>query len=98
MAFRRSCMGMGELWRSYNKRTVVRSPQSFLPAIRAKDLGAIPVGVRAQLVAHDGSLADEVVTRENERVLSVGNTPSPAATASFNVCRRIFGRLAARLT
>jgi hypothetical protein len=31
--------------------------------------------VRAQLVAHDGSLPDDVVTCENERVLKVGDTP-----------------------
>ena len=32
------------------------------------------------------------------RVLNVGNTPSPAATASLNISKLIAGRLAARLT
>jgi hypothetical protein len=36
--------------------------------------------------------------RENERVLNVGDTPSPAATASLNISKLIVGRLAARLT
>jgi L-2-hydroxyglutarate oxidase len=98
MAFRHWRMGMGELWRSYNKRAFVRALQRLLPAIRAEDLEAIPAGVRAQLVVRDGSLVDDVVIRENERVLNVGNTPSPAATASLNISKLIVGRLAARLT
>jgi (S)-2-hydroxyglutarate dehydrogenase len=90
--------GMGELRRSHNKRAVVRAPQSLLPSNRADERGAIPTGVRAQLVAHDGSLPDDVVTCENERVLSVRNTSSPAATASFNISKLIFGRIGVRLT
>jgi (S)-2-hydroxyglutarate dehydrogenase len=54
--------------------------------------------VRAQLVVRDGSLVDDVVIQESERVVNVGNTPSPAATASLNISKLIVGRLAARLT
>ncbi|HEY3967031.1 MAG TPA: L-2-hydroxyglutarate oxidase [Planctomycetaceae bacterium] len=98
MAFRHWRMGIGELWRSYNKRAFVRALQRLLPAIRAEDLESIPAGVRAQLVVRDGNLVDDVVIRENERVLNVGNTPSPAATASLNISKLIVKRLAARLT
>jgi L-2-hydroxyglutarate oxidase len=98
MAFRHWRMGMGELWRSYNKRAFVRALQRLVPAIRAEDLEAIPAGVRAQLVVRDGSLVDDIVIRENERVLNVGNTPSPAATASLNISKLIVARLASRLT
>jgi (S)-2-hydroxyglutarate dehydrogenase len=97
MAFRHWRMGMGELWRSFNKRAFVRALQRLLPAIRAEDLEAIPAGVRAQLVLRDGSLVDDIVIRENERVLNVGNTPSPAATASLNISKLIVERLADRL-
>ena len=96
MAFRHWRMGMGELWRSYNKRAFVRALQRLLPAIRAEDLEAIPAGVRAQLVTRDGSLVDDVVIRENEHVLNIGNTPSPAATASLNISKLIVERLATR--
>jgi L-2-hydroxyglutarate oxidase len=98
MALRHWRMGMGELWRSYNKRAFVRALERLLPAIRAEDLEAIPAGVRAQLVVRDGSLVDDVVIRESECVLNVGNTPSPAATASLNISKLIAERLAARLT
>ena len=97
MASRHWRMGLGELWRSYNKQAFVRALKCLLPAIRAEDLEAIPAGVRAQLVVRDGSLVDDVVIRESERFVNVGNTPSPAATASLNISKLIVGRLAARL-
>ncbi len=98
MASRHWRMGMGELWRSYNKLAFVRALQRLMPEIRSEDLEAIPAGVRAQLVVRDGSLVDDVVIRENESILNVGNTPSPAATASLNISKLIVERLAARLT
>jgi (S)-2-hydroxyglutarate dehydrogenase len=98
MARRHWRKGIGEIWRSYNKQAFVRALQRLMPAIRAEDLDAIPAGVRAQLVVRDGSLVDEVVIRENERVVNIGNTPSPAATASLNISKLIVERIAARLT
>jgi L-2-hydroxyglutarate oxidase LhgO len=89
---------VGELWRSYNKRAFVRALQRLLPAIRAEDLEAIPAGVRAQIGGRDGSLAVDVVIREDQRVLNVGNTPSRAATASLSISKLIVGRFAARMS
>src|SRR5262245_4128954 len=90
-------MGLGELWRSISKRAFVRALQRLVPEIRADDLDPIPAGVRAQLVARDGSLVDEWVIKEDERVINIGNTPSPAATASLNIGKLIVERLATRL-
>jgi len=98
MAFRHWRMGMGELWRSFSKRAFVRALQRLLPAIREEDLEPIPAGVRAQLVDGDGALVDDIVLRQSQRVLNVGNTPSPAATASLNISKLIVERLAAHLT
>jgi L-2-hydroxyglutarate oxidase LhgO len=97
MARRHWRMGLGEVWRSYNKKAFVRALQRLVPEIQAEHLDAIPAGVRAQLVARDGSLVDEWVIREDERVINIGNTPSPAATASLNIGKLIVERLAARL-
>jgi (S)-2-hydroxyglutarate dehydrogenase len=91
-------MGMGELWRSFNKRAFVRALQRLVPAIRAEDLDPIPAGIRAQLVARDGNLVDEWVIREDERVINIGNTPSPAATASLNIGKLIVERVGTRLS
>ena len=95
MASRHWRKGMGEIWRSCNKQAFVRALQRLMPAIRAEDLEAIPAGVRAQLVVRDGSLVDDIVIRENERVVNIGNTPSPAATASLNISKLIVERIAA---
>jgi L-2-hydroxyglutarate oxidase len=96
MARRHWRMGCGELWRSYNRRAFVRALQRLLPDIRAESLQPVPAGVRAQLVARDGSLVDDMVTREEGRVINIGNTPSPAATASLNVGEAVVDRLAFR--
>jgi (S)-2-hydroxyglutarate dehydrogenase len=90
-------MGLGELWRSYHRDAFVRALQRLVPAIQAEDIEPIPAGVRAQLVARDGGLVDEWVIREDERVINIGNTPSPAATAALNIGELIVERLIARL-
>jgi len=97
MAMKHWRMGLGEVWRSYNKKAFVRALKRLVPAIRAEDLQPIPAGVRAQLVDVDGNLVDDFLIRENERVINIGNTPSPAATASLNIGKLIVERLAGRL-
>lgn len=98
MAARHWRMGMGELWRSFSKKAFVRALQRLMPEIRAEDLESIPAGVRAQLLDRHGTLVDDIVLRQNERVLNVGNTPSPAATASLNISKLIVERLASHLS
>jgi L-2-hydroxyglutarate oxidase len=97
MAAKHWRMGLGELWRSWSKRAFVRALQRLVPAIREGDLQPIPAGVRAQLVGEDGNLVDDFLIRESERVINIGNTPSPAATASLNIGKLIAERLATRL-
>jgi L-2-hydroxyglutarate oxidase len=89
--------GFGEMWRSVSKSAFVKALQRLLPAIRAEDLEPAPAGVRAQAVAPDGSMVDDFLIRESERVINVCNAPSPAATASLNIGKLIVDRLAARL-
>jgi L-2-hydroxyglutarate oxidase LhgO len=96
MALRHWRTGCGEMWRSFSKRAFVRALQRLLPAIHENDLEAIPAGVRAQLVASDGSLVDDMVIRESGRVINIGNTPSPAATASLSIGTTIVDRIAPR--
>jgi L-2-hydroxyglutarate oxidase len=49
--------------------------------------------VRAQAVSRDGSLVDDFLIQEADRVINVGNAPSPAATASLNIGKLITERL-----
>jgi L-2-hydroxyglutarate oxidase len=88
--------GLGEMWRSISKRAFVRALQRLAPEIREDHLVPAGSGVRAQAVARDGTMVDDFLIFENERVINVCNAPSPAATASLNIGRLIVEKLAAR--
>jgi (S)-2-hydroxyglutarate dehydrogenase len=91
-------MGLGEMWRSISKAAFVKALQRLLPEIKAEHLEPAPAGVRAQAVSPDGGLVDDFLIKMNDRVINIGNTPSPAATASLNIGKLIVERLAPRLT
>jgi (S)-2-hydroxyglutarate dehydrogenase len=90
-------MGMGEMWRSISKAAFVKALQRLLPEIRAEHLKPAPAGVRAQAVTREGGLVDDFLIQETDRVINVGNAPSPAATASLNIGKLIAERLGPRL-
>jgi L-2-hydroxyglutarate oxidase len=98
MALKHWRMGMGEMWRSLSKGAFVRALQRLVPDIRAEHLESAPAGIRAQMVAPDGGLVDDFLILESDRVVSVCNTPSPAATASLQIGEAIVDRLAPRFT
>ncbi len=89
--------GAGEMWRSFSKQAFVRALQRLVPEIKAEDLSPAPAGVRAMALGPDGQLLDDFVVQQSERVINVGNAPSPAATASLNIGRLIVEKLAERL-
>jgi L-2-hydroxyglutarate oxidase len=88
--------GLGEMWRSVSKRAFVRALQRLAPEIREEHLVPAGSGVRAQAVARDGTMVDDFLILEDERVINVCNAPSPAATASLNIGRLIVEKLATR--
>lgn len=90
-------VGLEEQWRDVSKRAFVDACRRFLPELRARDVSWGPVGVRAQLVARDGSLVDDFVLAESPRMLHVRNAPSPGATASLAIGAEVAGRTLARL-
>lgn len=90
-------VGMGEMWRSFSKKAFVRALQNLVPEISAADLVPAPAGVRAQALGRDGSLIDDFVIQESERVINVGNAPSPAATSSLRIGRAIVDKIAVRM-
>jgi L-2-hydroxyglutarate oxidase len=89
--------GLGEMWRSASKAAFVKALQRLVPEIRAEHLHAAPAGIRAQAVAPDGSMVDDFLIQEADRVINVNNAPSPAATASLNIGKTIVERLIPRL-
>lgn len=77
--------GMGELHRSYSKRAFVKALQHLIPDVGFDDLKRGNAGVRAQAIAPDGSLVDDFLILEHQRMVHVCNAPSPAATSSLAI-------------
>lgn len=77
--------GLAEMWRDVSKRAFLRELQRYVPALRAGDLRWGPSGVRAQAIDSDGTLVDDFRLGGDDRVLTVRNAPSPAATASLAI-------------
>ncbi|HEY6052289.1 MAG TPA: hypothetical protein VIU86_00075, partial [Gaiellaceae bacterium] len=85
--------GASEIWRDVVKRAAVREMRRYLPELRSRDVRFGPSGIRAQLLSRDGTLVDDFLLEQEGRVLHVLNAPSPAATASLAIGRRIAAQL-----
>lgn len=89
MAARHWKMGMGEFYRSYNKRAFVKALQKLLPDLQMEDVHPSGAGVRAQALEPNGQLVDDFRIVEAENMIHVLNAPSPAATASISIGKSI---------
>jgi L-2-hydroxyglutarate oxidase len=89
--------GAAEVWRSACKGAFVKALQRLIPEVRSEDLTPAPSGVRAQAVGRDGSLLDDFLIQTSNRIINVGNAPSPAATASLRIGELLVDRLAEQM-
>ncbi|MEC4018116.1 L-2-hydroxyglutarate oxidase [Streptomyces sp. H27-D2] len=89
--------GAGELHRSLSKRAFTTAVRRLLPDVREEDLIPSPAGVRAQAVRSDGTLVDDFLFAESDRMIHVLNAPSPAATAALPIGREVARRALATL-
>jgi (S)-2-hydroxyglutarate dehydrogenase len=89
--------GLTELWRDWWKPAFVAELRRYVPEIRADDLRFGPTGVRAQALSADGTLVDDFVLGGRGRVVHVRNAPSPAATSSLAIGRRLASMALERL-
>jgi L-2-hydroxyglutarate oxidase len=96
LAVRHWRTGLGEIWRSISKAAFVKALQRLVPEITSEDLETAPAGVRAQAVTRGGQLLDDFSIEPTERVVHVGNAPSPAATSSLNIGKLIVDRIEGR--
>jgi L-2-hydroxyglutarate oxidase LhgO len=85
MASRYWRTGIGEMYRSYNKKAFLKALQRLLPELREDDLQPGGSGVRAQAIAYNGALVDDFVITVAGNTLHVLNAPSPGATASLAI-------------
>lgn len=90
-------IGLGEFYRSYNKKAFVKALSKLIPEIRKDDLIPGAAGVRAQACMSDGNLLDDFYIVEGKRVIHVCNAPSPAATASLSIGNFIAEKILAKL-
>lgn len=81
-----------ELARSASRRAFARDGRKLVPELSASQLRRGGSGVRAQAVEPDGTLVDDFRFVEGPRSLHVVNAPSPAATASLAIGRRVAER------
>ena len=81
--------GLGELWRSYNKKAFVQALQRLVPELQAADLEVAPAGIRAQTLLPDGNMVDDFLIRKHKNIINVCNAPSPAATSSLTIGKSI---------
>jgi len=82
-------MGFGEFYRSFSKKAFVIALQKLVPEIQEDDIEPGGAGVRAQALEPDGKLVDDFRIVETDKMVHVLNAPSPAATASISIGRKI---------
>jgi L-2-hydroxyglutarate oxidase len=86
-----------EIRRSLSRAEFTRSLQKLVPEIRESDLETGGAGVRAQAMLRDGKMVEDFHFQEVPGVLHVVNAPSPAATASLAIGRKISERILPQL-
>ena len=77
--------GLREMYRSYSKRSYLKSLQDLIPEIKSNDIIKGNAGVRAQAVKNDGSMVDDFMIINKDNIINVCNAPSPAATSCFAI-------------
>lgn len=89
LARRNVATGAAEVGRSLSRRRFAAALARLVPAVQPADLVRSPAGVRAQAMLRDGSLVDDFLLVTAPRQVHVLNAPSPAATASLEIAKRI---------
>jgi L-2-hydroxyglutarate oxidase LhgO len=73
----------------------MREAARYVPEIGPADVVRAGAGVRAQALDRDGSLVDDFRVEHGDRVVTVRNAPSPAATSSLAIAELLVDRMAA---
>jgi (S)-2-hydroxyglutarate dehydrogenase len=85
--------GADEAARSLSKKRFLASLRELVPDLPDDCLIPSHAGVRAQALRHDGQLVDDFYFERAPRQVHVLNAPSPAATASLEIAKRIANEL-----
>jgi len=85
--------GVEEAARSLSKKRFLASLRELVPDLPDSCLLPAHAGVRAQALHRDGRLFDDFYYQRAPRQVHVLNAPSPAATASLEIAKRIANEL-----
>jgi (S)-2-hydroxyglutarate dehydrogenase len=85
--------GVDEAVRSLSKKRFLASLRELVPELPDDSLLPTHAGVRAQALHRDGRLVDDFYYERAPRQVHVLNAPSPAATASLEIAKRIADEL-----
>jgi (S)-2-hydroxyglutarate dehydrogenase len=85
--------GLDEATRSLSKKRFLASLRQLVPELPDDSLVPTHAGVRAQALHRDGRLVDDFYYALAPRQVHVLNAPSPAATASLEIAKRIADEL-----
>jgi L-2-hydroxyglutarate oxidase len=85
--------GLDEATRSISKKRFLASLRELVPDLPDDCLLPAHAGVRAQALRRDGLLVDDFYYQRALRQVHVLNAPSPAATASLEIAKRIVDEL-----
>lgn len=89
--------GISEVARSVSQKRFLASLRELVPELPDGCLRPSHAGVRAQALHRDGRLVDDFYYERGIRQVHVLNAPSPAATASLEIGRRIADEVQAPL-
>jgi L-2-hydroxyglutarate oxidase LhgO len=84
--------GVREVRGSLSVVAYLREAARYVPGIGPADVVRAGTGVRAQAVDRDGSLVDDFRIEHRDRVTTVRNAPSPAATSSLAIAELVVDR------
>jgi L-2-hydroxyglutarate oxidase len=85
--------GVAEWYRAVSRRAYLAALRRYIPELAEDDLLPGGAGIRAQAVAPDGRLVDDFIIWSSGRTVHLRNAPSPAATSSLALARRIAARV-----
>lgn len=77
--------GVDEVMRTVSTSSYVKELKRLVPSIKSKDVVRTRSGIRAQAIDPSGNLIEDFLFAESNRMISVCNAPSPAATACLRI-------------
>lgn len=81
--------GVNEYKRAFSKHLFVKELQKMMPTLNINEVEVTKSGVRAQAINTQGKLIDDFLIDNNNGVIHVLNSPSPAATSCLAIADEI---------